>query len=276
MQYRVRWGMTALSAVIFFAGKAGAEPLTVSARQSAARSLRIAGYYRGIQAEDLTFSVGGSGTCTTAPGVLPAVPFPCGTTGKTPAEGSGQAALVKISYQPFDNVQYYATLGAGKYSLSLASVTNTTTLTGDVPGFIYGAGVRGLLMPESIASTALAVDASVTMERYSFNRSQPQTTPAAVNVKDRLDLMRLQLAVQASRRFDFGGRWKLEPYGGLKWLRTQAWLKDLNTGDRFGGIQDVVKPFAGISLPFSDNESLFGEAAVVKGYEYAAGLAVRF
>ena len=110
----------------------------------------------------------------------------------------------------------------------------------------------------------------------SESKPQAQTTPAAVNVKDRLDLMRLQLALEASRRFDFGGRWKVEPYGGLKWVRTQAWLKDLDSGNRFGGIEDAVKPFAGVSLPFSDNENLFAEAAVLKGYEYAAGLAVRF
>lgn len=277
MDSRMRWSMTALSAVIFFAVKAGAEPIAASARQSAARSLKFAGYYRGTQAEDLTFAVGGSGACSPANvAILPAPVFACGSTGETAAEGSGQAAVLKVSYQPFDNVQYYATLGTGRYSLSVASVSATTSLTGDKPGWIYGAGLRGLLFPDTIASAALAVDASVTAERYWFNRSQPQVTPAAVNVKDRLDLLRLQLAIEASRRFDLDGRWKAEPYGGLKWVRTQAWLKDLDTGDRFGGIEDAVRPFLGISLPFSDNENLFGEVSFVKGIEYAAGLAVRF
>lgn len=277
MNLRVRWGLCALSAVIFFVGKSHAEPLGASARQLPARSLKLTGYYRGVQSQDLTFSVGGSGACSTpAGGVLPAVPFACDSVGKVPAEGSGQAAVGKVLWQPYDNVQYYLTLGTGRYSLHVASLTSVTSLTGDTPGWIYGFGTRALIFPESIASTALAVDASATWEKYSFNRSQPQTTAARVNVKERLDLMKLQLALEASRRFDFGGRWKAEPYGGLKWVRTQAWLKDLDSGDRFGGIEDAVSPFLGINLPWSDNESLWGEASFLKGYEYATGLAIRF
>lgn len=277
MDFRLRWGLFTLSAVFFFAVKSHAEPLAVSARQTTAHSLKFTGYYRGTQDQDLTFSVGGNGTCTPANvASLPAPAFPCGSTGDTAAQGSGQAAVLKVSYQPYDNVQYYATLGTGRYSLSVASLTRTTSLTGDLPGWIYGAGVRGLLFPDTIASMALAVDASVTMERYWFNRSQPQTTAARVSVKDRLDLLQLQLALQASRRYEFGGRWKAEPYGGVKWVRTQATLKDLDSGDRFTGAVDAVRPFLGLSLPFAENENLFGEASFVKGYEYAAGLAVRF
>lgn len=276
MDIRLRWGLCTLSAVLFFAVKAHAEPLAVSARQTTAHSLKFTGYYRGTQAQDLTFSVGGSGTCATAPGALPAVPFPCGSTGETPAEGAGQAAVVKVSYQPYDNVQYYATLGTGRYSLKVSSLSRTASLTGDRPGFIYGVGARGLLFPDTIASMALAVDAGVTLERYFFNRNSGGVTAAQVNVKNRLDLLQLQLALQASRRYELGGRWKAEPYGGVKWVRTQASLKDLDSGDRFTGATDAVRPFLGLSLPFAENENLFGEASFVKGYEYAAGLAVRF
>jgi hypothetical protein len=275
--FRSRWGLCALSAVIFFVGKSHAEPLGASARQLPARSLKLTGYYRGEQGRDLTFTVGGSGVCNTpAGGVLPTVPFTCDSTGKVPAEGSGQAAVAKIAWQPYDNVQYYLTLGTGKYALHVASLTSVTSLTGDAPGWIYGFGTRANIFPESIASAAIAVDASATWEKYWFNRSAPQPTAALTNVKDRLDLMRLQLAVEASRRFEFDGRWKVEPYGGLKWLRTQAWLKDLNTGTRLGGSDDMVSPFLGVNLPWSDNESLWGEATFVKGFEYATGLAVRF
>ena len=276
MNLRVRWGLCALSAVIFFAGKSHAEPLGASARQLSARSLKLTGYYRGEQARDLTFNVAGSGACATPAVPGPAVPFTCDSTGKVPAEGSGQAAVARVAWQPYDNVQYYLTLGTGKYALHVASLTSVTSLTGDTPGWIYGFGGRANIFPESIASTAIAVDASVVWEKYWFNRSAPQPTAALTNVKDRLDLMRLQLAVEASRRFEFDGRWKVEPYGGLKWLRTQAWLKDLNTGARFGGSDDMVSPFLGVNLPWSDNESLWGEATFVKGFEYAAGLAVRF
>ena len=276
MNLRSRWGLCALSAVIFFVGKSHAEPLGASARQLPARSLKLTGYYRGEQGRDLTFFVEGAGACKTAPGVLAQVPFTCDSTGQVPAEGSGQAAIGRLAWQPYDNVQYYLTLGTGRYSLHVASLTSVTSLTGDMPGWIYGFGTRANIFPESIASTAIAIDASATWEKYSFNRSAPQPTAPLTNVNERLDLMRLQLAVEASRRFEFDGRWKVEPYGGLKWLRTQAWLKDLVSGDRFGGQDDMVSPFVGVNLPWSENESLWGEASFVKGFEYATGLAVKF
>ena len=277
MNLRVRWGLCALSAVIFFVGKSHAEPLGASARQLPARSLKLTGYYRGEQGRDVTFNVAGSGACSTpAGGVNPQVPFTCDSQGKVPAEGSGQAAVARLTWQPFDHAQYYLTLGTGKYSLHVASLTTVTSLTGDRPGWIYGFGARANVFPETIASTAIALDANVTWEKYWFNRSQPQPRPALANIKERLDLMKLQVAIEASRRFEFDGRWKVEPYGGLKWLRTQAWLKDLDSGDRFGGADDMVSPFLGVNLPWSDNESLWGEASFVKGFEYATGLAVKF
>ncbi|MDE2291188.1 MAG: autotransporter domain-containing protein [Elusimicrobia bacterium] len=226
-----------------------------------------------MDAEHLTFSVGGSAACTT---FGTNVAFPCDTTGKIPARGSGQAAVVKATWQPFENLQYYATFGTGRYSLQVASVSATTSLTGDLPGWIGGAGVRGLLFPESVVTPALAVDASVGLERYSFNRSAGQPTAALTSVKDRLDLMRLQLALETSRTFKVDERWKVEPYGGLKWVRTQVWLKDLDTGSRAGGIHDTVTPYAGVNLPVSEHESFFGEASFVNGYEYAAGLTAKF
>lgn len=274
MNLRSRWGLCALSAVIFFAGKSHAEPLGASARHLPARSLKLNVYYRGVQDQNLNFAVGSSGVCISSPNSP--VTFPCGATGNTPAEGSGQAAVLRVTYQPYDNLQYYASFGAGKYALNIASITTTSTLTGDLPGFLWGAGIRGLLFPESIVTPALAIDGSVGWERYSFNRNSSGVTAAQVNVKDRLDLMRLQLALEVSRRFKVEERLTLEPYGGVKFVRSQAWLKDLNSGDRFGGIEDSVTPFAGLNIPLGDNESLWGEAAFVGGYEYAAGLAVRF
>ena len=125
----------------------------------------------------------------------------------------------------------------------------------------------------------------------------PATGPSAQNIDQRLDLMQYQVAVEASHVFTLqdadakadekeaemaglaaltGQGFKLEPYGGVKWVRIQSDLKDLSDGSHTGGQQDTVTPFLGLRIPFSKNEGLFAEAQFVGGYAYAGGMELRF
>jgi hypothetical protein len=98
-----------------------------------------------------------------------------------------------------------------------------------------------------------------------------------IPVNQRLDMMQFHVALQASHLFKFEGtRWSVEPHGGLKWMRNQAWLKDAQGGGRAGGIQDTVTPFLGLNIPLFEKEALFAEASFVNGVQYSAGLNIRF
>jgi hypothetical protein len=156
------------------------------------------------------------------------------------------------------------------------------SLSGDRPGYLYGMGVRALLWPDTEVKDAfivpaLAVDGSAGFQRYYFNDLQPAQGASVGGIDQRLDLLHLQLALETSHLFKFEGtRWALEPYGGLKWIRTEARLKDLRGGGRIGGMQDTVTPFLGLGVTPYENESFFAEASFVNGIQYAAGLNVRF
>lgn len=273
----------ALAGLFLSALPASAQMLGTSARQMSAGSWKVLAYYQGVQDQDLSFSLTGDGTCAGG-AAAPAsnVSFPCGTTGKVSGEGSGGAAILKVIHQPWENLQYYATVGVGDYSLRVASVSTVNSLTGDSPGLLYSFGARALLWPDTevpgvLVVPALAVDASVGWQQYRFNGMQPARTAAENQINQRLDLLQTQVALETSHRFKFDGtRWALEPYGGLKWLRTQAWLKDLKDGGRVGGIKDTAAPFVGIEVPLHEKESLFAEASFVNGVQYAAGLNLRF
>jgi hypothetical protein len=229
-------------------------------------SWRASVHYQGVADEDVVFDVGSAGTCnTTAAGVN----FPCGSTGEIKAEGSADAVLGKIIFQPYERMQYYLSAGAGNYRLDVSTIR----LRGDRPGFLYAAGFKALAMSESPMTPAIAIDAGVSLERYFFNRA---IGSAASNIDERLELLRTQVAIEASKRFMADEKVPLEPYGGLKWQRTQAWIKDLASGDRQGGQHNAVMPFIGLNVPIFDSEGFFAEATFANGVRYAAGLTLGF
>lgn len=267
-------------------------PLGTSARQLPKGSLKLLAYYQGVQDQTLNFNIIGTQNCATSNNVS----FVCGQDGDVEVEGRGSAGMVKAVYQPWEGLQYYAAFGLGNYSLSAASVTVRNSITGDRPGTIMLAGTKAVLLPDTEVSPAIAVDLSLARSRYHFNRRHPGGTPGqSNNIDQRLDLMTYQVAVEASHVFTLidaiqkadekelptpllrNAGLKLEPYGGVKWYRTQTDLKDLADGSRIGGKQDTVTPFLGFRLPLYDgNEGLFAEASFIDGYHYAAGLDIRF
>ncbi|MDD5656500.1 MAG: hypothetical protein PHF00_04500 [Elusimicrobia bacterium] len=280
-----------VSVCFFMSGvPAAAQSLGTTARQLPKGSLKILAYYEGVHDQTVNFNVAAPAVCT-APG---GASFACGQGGDVEAKGRGGAGVVKLVYQPWDSFQYYAAVGVGDYSLSVPSTTVTNVLTGDNPGLILTGGLKAVIMPDTIVTPAVAVDASISRSRYSFNRTFPGGTPGVGgNIDQRLTMMRYQVAVEASDVFTVKDAdekaddqakltsWraqgvKLEPYGGVKWSRLQSDLKDLASGGHSGGQQDTVSPFLGLRIPVYEHEGLFAEASFVDGYEYAAGLEVRF
>ena len=249
--------------------------LGTSARQLPAGSLKLLGYYQGIQDQSLNFSLQGAGACTAQSPTN--VGFACSQAGEVEVEGSGGSGVVKLVYQPWDGLQYYASLGVGDYSLSVPSTTITNKLTGDNPGLALTVGARAVIYPDTIVTPAVALDASVTKSRYSYNRRFPGGAPGLDNrINQRLDFWQYQFAVESSHLFTFEERYKVEPYGGVKWVRTQTDLHDLQDGSHAGGQKDTVTPFLGVRVPVFEHEGLFAEASFIGGYQYAAGMEIRF
>jgi hypothetical protein len=257
---------------------AGAQLLASTARQSSSGSLKILGYYQGVQDQTLNFNTNSSGLCTSG-----TASFPCGQGSDTETKGKGGAGMIKLIWQPWDRFQYYGMVGAGDYTLSVPSTTVTNVFTGDNVGLIYGFGLKASIVPDTIVaaeglpSPAIALDASITQSRYNFNRVFPGGTPGVNgNIDERLTMTAYSVAVEASHLFTLDQFWKLEPYGGVKWTRVSADLKDLGSGSHAGGQTDTVTPFLGLRVPIEDHEAFFAEGSFVDGYHYGGGLELRF
>lgn len=249
---------------------AAAQILGTSARQTSSGSLKFLAYYQGVAEQTLNFSVVGAGTCSAG---APGVTFACGQGAEVEAMGSGGAGLMKVAWQAAERFQPYLTLGGGGYRMAVPSTTVTNSLTGD-PGLIFGGGVKASVVPDTQFGPGIALDLGVMRSFYKFNRISRGGNVSDIN--ERLTLMTYQLAVEASHLFSLDRGWTLEPYGGIKWVRVDADLKDLSSGSRAGGTQDTASPFVGLRVPFKERNSFFVESAFVDGYHYGAGLEFRF
>ena len=266
-----------LSLILAFAAfPAAAQISGLTARQSSRGSLKFLAYYQGVADQNLNFSVSNSGVCTAAP-PNGGVAFPCNSSSDIEAEGSGGAGMFKIAWQAAERFQLYAHVGTGDYSIKVPSTTAENTISGDKLGIIYGAGLKASIVPDTIVNPAIALDLNITRSHYNFNRITPGGTPGINNgFSQRLTLMTYQVAVETSHLFKIDENWQLEPYGGVKWTRVQADMKDLAGGGHSGGHKDTGTPFLGLRVPAEDRIAFFGEASFVDGLHYGGGLELRF
>jgi len=235
-------------------------------------SLKLLGYYQGTQSQEINFSVRGAGGCSVATSNGP-VTFACDQTGDVTGKMTGGDGVVKLVYQPWEILQYYAALGVGSRRLNLPN----GQMTGDNPGLSFSFGGRATIYPDTIVTPGIAVDAGVTRADYRYNRFEQGLAGADTRVNQRLGLWMYQVAVESSHLFPIDKDWKLEPYGGVKWLRIQSDLHDLQTGGHAGGQKDVVTPFVGLRVPVGEHEAFFAEGSqFVNGTQESGGLEIKF
>jgi hypothetical protein len=261
-----------LGAGLFFSVPAEAQLLGTTARQLPKGSLKLLTYYESVEDQAILFKPRPlNGACATINGVA----FSCTQNGEVEAEGSGRMLMTKLVYQPWDSFQYYASVGFGDYDFKYNASGVPQDVTGDTIGNAFYAGLKWTVIPDTVVTPAIAVDASVGRRRHYFNRRYPGLAGQNSNITQRLDLVESQIAVQASHLFDVKGV-KLEPYGGLQWQHVWADLKDLTSGDHAAGAKSVVRPMMGLRAPIFEKEALFAEASFVGGTRFATGLEVRF
>lgn len=261
--HRRWWGFVPLIAIIFFGTGASAQMLGTSARQMKAGAWDLGIFYQGTFNQELTFSITDTANCVAG---IASIPFACTTTGDLDAEGNGGALLFKATLQAKERgFQIYAAAGVGEYSVRVGSVTVFNSQVLNRSGFLTSLGAKAVLWPDTIVTPALAVDGSIGWQRYFGDGS-------------RLDLLQFQLAVETSHRFRFEkDKFTLEPYGGVKWLSTRAWLTDVGSRQRVGGREDAISPFVGLRIPvFGGEDSIFTEVSFVKGVQLASGMSLRF
>lgn len=261
-----RRGACSLAVVLFFSGLASAQTLANSGRQLEPGTWKLIPFYQGTYRQDLKFSIASGGVCAGGGATNPT--FGCASSGDVKVQASGNLGMVKLLAQPWDHVQYWIAGGLGSTSLSIPGTAVATSKRG---GFAVGGGATAVIVPDTVVTPSVSLDLSYFSQRYRLDAIGP--TP----IDQRLDLHQLQAALLLAHRFELTNpKFAFEPYGGVKWLRTQSVLTDNQTGGQAGGHQDTFTPLAGLQVPVFEHETLFVEASFVNGVQYAAGAHIRF
>ena len=178
-------------------------------------------------------------------------------------------SLVGLRYAGrVQQLRYSAMVGQfRKYEVEFASGSSTNRLDASDTGLIYGVGLAGSFIPESIASVGIGWDLQARESRVDFERfhSDSGTVPA----NQRLVEDELQLGVTATKRFG-----ELAPYAGGKVNRWITRLEDKGSGAQLSGHIDKASALVGVEwTPMPDNAgfveaSFFGDESVSAGWGF--------
>ncbi len=252
-----------------------ASELMGPATQSSEKKVRAEVYYRQIFKQKLNLDVS-----STARYRVQQATLTTNSTASLDAEGSGNGIMSKVSFQPFETpIQYYVMGGAGQYELKLPSGTYSNAHATDNPGYTVGGGIKYTVVPHTIVTPAVSVDLSATHSRYKLSNFKSGDGQTAGEINQTFTIFEIQGAATVSKKFlfDLGdGKASVDPYLGVKAIRTRTTFDDNSTGGTFSGTRMDVSPFLGLKFKPFPYEGLVFEASFLTEFGFAAGLTFGF
>lgn len=255
-------------ACILVASDAHASELMATANAAESGSISLSVY--GQHVEHKPVADVGSGGAIQVPGVSGSLNLFTETNAEVEMDSSYDASVLAFSFRPRDGLHYRAKAGQIRdYELVFASGAATNVLSDLDHGFLWGAGLTWNVAPGSIVSTAFSLALDYTETHIGFDRFESGflTAGSAIDLERR----EFQGAMSASRRFG-----RIEPYGGLKYLRAETQLVDGATRERIRGTDDGLSPFIGVAIRLFAGEWLMIEGSFLDEESLSAGINLQF
>ncbi len=256
-------------------GPAEALELMAPATQLGEKRVHAEVYYKHIAKQDLRLSISNGGTVAVNGSTIT-------TTSSTEAEieGSGDAVMSRITFQPFDGgLRYYVVGGMSNYNIKVPSGTFSNTFATDNPGIVVGGGVRYTLVPYTVVSPALSIDLSALHSRYNLTKFNSGDRRVSGDTGYLLTTLELQGALTLSKKFMFNlgdHRSSFDPYLGIKVQRLRTGLDSLSTGEHHSGTFTSYSPFFGFKFKPFPYEGLVVEGSVLNELSASLGLTLGF
>ncbi|MGA2089874.1 MAG: hypothetical protein ABSH12_00210 [Endomicrobiales bacterium] len=176
----------------------------------------------------------------------------------------------KILFQPHKELVYWLSFGSTAYDIDIPSTSVKNHLASQQPGWMAGAGIRKILMPDTIVTPAFAIEAGVRYSQSSLTVLYPgDFTP--ISVQNDFLTTEYHLGFVASKKYE-----SIEPYGSVQVTRTFATLRDINAADEISGEKDAVSVVTGVRLYPYPNESLICEASFFGENGFSIGWNIEF
>ena len=266
-----------LSLSIIYAGVvcAFASELMAPATQLGEKKFHAEVYYRQVLKQNLNLDLSSTGSIQ-----VKGSTFPVSSTSELESEGSGNTMMGRITFQPFETpVQYYLLGGVGQYDLKIPSGSYSNKYGTDNPGYTFGGGIKYTLVPYTIVSPAVSLDISATHSRYSLANFVSGDGKTVGDTSQLFTAFEIQGALTVSKKFlfDLGdNKASVDPYLGVKVVRTRTSLDDNSTGAHFSGTRTDVSPFFGLKFKPFPYEGLVIEGSVLSELSFSLGLTLGF
>jgi hypothetical protein len=232
-------------------------------------------YYRNIVKQKLNLDVSKTGSFQVAGST-----FSSNSTSELESEGSGNGGMAKISFQPFDTpIQYYLQGGAGQFDLKIPSGSYSNKHATDDHGFILGGGIKYTLVPYTVVTPAVSLDLSATHSSYKLTKFTSGDGRTVGAIDQDFTIFEIQGAATISKKFLFNlgdNKASVDPYMGVKVIRTRTNLDDNITGGHFSGSRTDVAPFFGLKFKPFLYEGLVIEGSVLSELSASIGLTLGF
>ena len=184
--------------------------------------------------------------------------------------GKGDAVMCEITINPHNQLHYWIRCGVGGYEIEVPSHTVNNRLMGDDHGVVAGLGLRKIVMPYTVVTPAVTVDAGIMYRSFTFNAYQSGQSALAA-IQQKLEIVDVSVAVTIGTRYEM-----IEPYGGLKVNRAYAILREKEFFSSAAGSHDSVVLFAGNKVWFHEAESFVIEVGVGESTQISVGLNIVF
>lgn len=245
------------------------------ATQLGAKKFHVEAYYRYLSKQDLSLTVGGNTSVVVKNSTVTS-----SSSSDLDAEGKGGGVMAKATFQPFESgLQYYMLGGMSSFEFKLPSGTYSNTYATDNPGFVLGGGVKYTLVPYTMVTPAFSFDLSATHSQYKLTKFTAGDGKAVADTGFLMTVFELQGALTLSKKYVFDlGDYKasIDPYLGVKVIRTRTNLDDLTTGAHYSGTRMGVAPFFGFKFKPFPYEGLVIEGSVLNELSASIGLTLGF
>ena len=232
-------------------------------------------YFRTLAKQDLSLNVGGNTAIRVGASTITS-----SSSSDLEPEGSGDGVFAKVTFQPFESgLRYYFIGGTGGYHLKVPSGTFSNTYSSDNPGFVLGGGIKYTIVPHTVVNPAFSVDLSATHSHYKLVKFHSGDGKASGDTGYLLTILELQGAFTISKKFLFplgDYRASIDPYAGVKVIRTRTDMADLGTGSHFSGTRLTMAPFFGFKFKPFPYEGLVVEGSVFNETSASIGLTLGF
>lgn len=183
---------------------------------------------------------------------------------------SNNGVIAKMLFQPHDTLVYWVGANSTAYEIEIPSFSHKNLIRSQVPGWCVSAGMRHILMPDTIVSPALSIEAGISHSRTPVAVLYAGSSAGRI-IDNVFSVTEYHIGVGTSKKYSH-----VEPYGGVMISRAHAVMRDNAEAVEIGGYRDTVNAILGLRLYPFQHESLICEASFVGESSFSIGWNIDF